>query len=53
MKNGGIPFGRAMKMKVAFYSGIGIDTSQMKRLIWISEQLPFYEKENFIGKGDC
>jgi 2-iminobutanoate/2-iminopropanoate deaminase len=52
MKKDSIPFGGAMKMKVAFCNGIGIDTSQMKRLIWISGQLSFDEKENFIGKGD-
>ena len=52
MKKDSIPFGRAMKMKVAFCNGIGIDTSQMKRLIWISGQISFDEKENFIGKGN-
>ena len=52
MKKESIPFGGAMKMKVAFCNGIGIDTSQMKRLIWISGQLSFDEQENFIGKGD-
>ena len=52
MKKKSIPFGGAMKMKVAFCNGIGIDTSQIKRLIWISGQLSFDEKENFIGKGD-
>jgi 2-iminobutanoate/2-iminopropanoate deaminase len=52
MKKDSIPFGGAMKMKVAFCNGIGIDTSQMKRLIWISGQISFDEKENFIGKGN-
>ena len=52
MKKDSIPAGGAMKMKVAFCNGIGIDASQIKRLIWISGQLSFDEKENFIGKGD-
>lgn len=52
MKKDSIPFGGAMKMKVAFCSGIGIDLSQVKRLIWISGQLSFDEQENFVGKGD-
>lgn len=52
MKKDSVPFGRAMKMKVAFCNGIGIDTSQIKRMIWISGQLAFDEKENFVGKGD-
>ena len=52
MKKDSIPFGGAMKMKVAFCNGIGIDTAQIKRLIWISGQISFDEKENFIGKGD-
>lgn len=52
MKKDSIPFGGAMKMKVAFCNGIGIDTSQMKRLIWISGQLSFDEKESFVGKGN-
>ena len=52
MKKESIPFGGAMKMKAAFCNGIGIDISQMKRLIWISGQLSFDEQENFIGKGD-
>jgi enamine deaminase RidA (YjgF/YER057c/UK114 family) len=52
MKKDSIPFGRAMKMKVAFCTGIGIDTSEMKRLIWISGQLSFDEQDTFVGKGD-
>jgi 2-iminobutanoate/2-iminopropanoate deaminase len=52
MKKDSVPFGRAMKMKVAFCNGIGIDTHQIKRLIWISGQLAFDERENFVGKGD-
>lgn len=52
MKKDSIPFGGAMKMKVAFCNGIGMDASQIKRLIWISGQIAFDENENFIGKGD-
>ena len=52
MKKDSIPFGGAMKMKVAFCNGIGIEASQIKRLIWISGQIAFDENENFIGKGD-
>jgi enamine deaminase RidA (YjgF/YER057c/UK114 family) len=52
MKKDSIPFGGAMKMKVAFCNGIGIDASQIKRLFWISGQIAFDENENFIGKGD-
>jgi len=52
MKKDSVPFGRAMKMRVAFCNGIGIDTGQIKRLIWISGQLAFDERENFVGRGD-
>jgi enamine deaminase RidA (YjgF/YER057c/UK114 family) len=52
MKKESIPFGGAMNMKVAFGNGIAIDASQIKRLIWVSGQLSFDEKENFVGKGD-
>ncbi len=52
MKKDSVPFGGAMKMKVAFCNGIGVDTSRIKRLIWISGQIAFDEQENFIGKGD-
>jgi 2-iminobutanoate/2-iminopropanoate deaminase len=52
MKKESLPFGNAMKMKVAFCNGIGIDATQIKRIIWISGQLAFDEKENFLGKGD-
>jgi len=52
MKKDSIPFGQAMKMKVAFCNGIGIDISQIKRMIWISGQISFDENEKFIGKGD-
>jgi 2-iminobutanoate/2-iminopropanoate deaminase len=52
MKKESLPFGNAMKMKVAFCNGIGIDATQIKRFLWISGQLAFDEKENFLGKGD-
>jgi len=52
MKKDSVPFGRAMGMKVAFCNGIGVDTSEIKRMIWISGQLAFDPNENFMGKGD-
>lgn len=47
-----IPFGREMGFKVAFSNALSIDLSQAKRLIFISGQLAFDEKGNFIGPGD-
>lgn len=45
-------FGGAMGMKVAFVSGIAMDISSIRKLIWVSGQIAFNEKEMFIGKGD-
>ena len=47
-----IPFGRTMGFKVAFCNGMAIDLKETKRLIWISGQLAFNEKEELVGKGD-
>ncbi|MBI5966598.1 MAG: RidA family protein [Deltaproteobacteria bacterium] len=52
MKKDSIPFGSAMGMKVAFCNGLALDLSQVKRMIWVSGQIAFDEKEQFIGKGD-
>ena len=52
MKKDSVPFGRAMGMKVAFCNGIGVDVSEIKRMIWISGQLAFDLKGNFMGKAD-
>jgi enamine deaminase RidA (YjgF/YER057c/UK114 family) len=47
-----IPFGDAMGMKVAFCNGLSIDLDQVKRMIWVSGQLPFDEEGRLVGKGD-
>jgi len=52
MKKDSIPFGGAMGMKVAFCNGLALDLSQAKRMIWVSGQIAFDEKEQFIGKGN-
>jgi enamine deaminase RidA (YjgF/YER057c/UK114 family) len=52
MKKESIPFGGAMGMKVAFCNAMAIDLSQAKRMIWVSGQIAFDEKEQFIGKGN-
>ena len=52
MKKESVPFGRAMGMKVAFCNGIGVDASEIKRMIWISGQLAFDSNGNLMGKGD-
>ncbi len=52
MKRESIPFGGAMKMKVAFCNAMAVDLSQAKRMIWVSGQIAFDEKEQLIGKGN-
>ena len=47
-----IPFGGALGMKVAFSNAMEIDFSQAKRMIWISGQLAFDEREQLVGKDD-
>ena len=47
-----IPFGDAMGMKVAFCNGLSIDLDHVKRMIWVSGQLPFDEGGRLVGKGD-
>jgi 2-iminobutanoate/2-iminopropanoate deaminase len=52
MNKESIPFGGGMGMKVAFCNAMAIDLSQAKRMIWVSGQIAFDEKEQFIGKGN-
>ncbi|MCX5906741.1 MAG: RidA family protein [Deltaproteobacteria bacterium] len=52
MQKESIPFGRTMGMKVAFCNAIALDLKNIKRLIWVSGQIAYNEKEEFIGKGD-
>ncbi len=47
-----IPFGGALGMKVAFSNAMAIDFSQAKRMIWVSGQLAFDEREQLVGKDD-
>ena len=47
-----VPYGGAMGMKVAFCNGVAVDLSKAKRLLWISGQIAFDEREQFVGKGD-
>ena len=47
-----IPFGDAMGMKVAFCNGLAIDLDHVKRMIWVSGQLPFDKDGQLVGKGD-
>jgi enamine deaminase RidA (YjgF/YER057c/UK114 family) len=52
MRKDSLPFGGAMGMKIAFCNGIGIQTREIKRLIWIFGQIAFDENGLFVGKGD-
>jgi 2-iminobutanoate/2-iminopropanoate deaminase len=52
MKKESIPFGRTMGMKVAFCNAIAMDLKDVQRLIWVSGQIAYNEKEEFVGKGD-
>jgi 2-iminobutanoate/2-iminopropanoate deaminase len=52
MKKESLPFGGAMGMKVAFSNAMAIDLFRAKRMIWVSGQIAFDEKEQFIGKGN-
>lgn len=52
MQKEAIPFGGAMGMKVAFCNALSLDLSRAKRMIFVSGQLSFDEKERFVGKGD-
>ena len=47
-----IPFGDAMGMKVAFCNGLAVDLDHVKRMIWVSGQLPFDKDGQLVGKGD-
>ena len=42
----------AMGIPVAFCSAIGIDTSEVRRLIWVSGQLAANERNELVGVGD-
>jgi 2-iminobutanoate/2-iminopropanoate deaminase len=41
-----------MGIPVAFCSAIGIDTSEVRRLIWVSGQLAVNERNELVGVGD-
>lgn len=47
-----IPYGNAMRMKVAFSNAIAINLTETKRMVWISGMLAFDEHDQLIGKGD-
>jgi len=52
MEKASIPFGRTMGFKVAFCNALSLDLSRAKRMILVSGQIAFDEKEQFIGRGD-
>ena len=41
-----------MGIPVAFCSAIGIDLSEVRRLIWVSGQLANDDRSELVGKGD-
>ncbi|HEY1296409.1 MAG TPA: RidA family protein [Chloroflexota bacterium] len=52
-----IPYGtadgrNAMGIPVAFCSAIGLDISELRRLIWVSGQLAYNEQNQLVGTGD-
>jgi enamine deaminase RidA (YjgF/YER057c/UK114 family) len=52
-----IPYGtsdgrNAMGIQVAFCSALAVDTSELRRLIWISGQLATNERNELVGAGD-
>jgi enamine deaminase RidA (YjgF/YER057c/UK114 family) len=52
-----IPYGttdgrNAMGIPVAFCSAISLDLAEMRRLIWVSGQLAYNERNEFVGTGD-
>jgi enamine deaminase RidA (YjgF/YER057c/UK114 family) len=52
-----VPYGtgdgrNAMGIPVAFCSAIGIDMSEVRRLIWVSGQLGTNERNELVGVGD-
>ena len=52
-----IPFGQApgqnpMGMPVAFSNAIGLDLTDIRRLVWVSGQLSFGANNQFVGPGD-
>jgi enamine deaminase RidA (YjgF/YER057c/UK114 family) len=52
MNKESIPFGDAMGMKVAFCNALAVDLSALKRVVWVSGQLPFDEDGHIVGEGD-
>ena len=52
MKKETVPFGKAMGMEVAFCNAIAVDLSLIKRVIWVSGQIAFDERDQLVGKGD-
>jgi enamine deaminase RidA (YjgF/YER057c/UK114 family) len=42
----------AMGMPVAFCNAVALDVSEIRRLVWVSGQLAFDEKNQLVGKGD-
>lgn len=47
-----IPFGDAMKIKVAFSNAVTVDLSSARKLISISGQIAFDDRGELVGKGD-
>jgi 2-iminobutanoate/2-iminopropanoate deaminase len=52
-----IPYGtgdgrNAMGIPVAFCSAIGLDLTDIRRLIWVSGQIAVDERNVLVGKGD-
>jgi 2-iminobutanoate/2-iminopropanoate deaminase len=52
-----IPYGtsdgrNAMGIPVAFCSAISLDISELRRLIWVSGQLSYNERNKLVGAGD-
>jgi 2-iminobutanoate/2-iminopropanoate deaminase len=53
-----LPFGtspgdNAMRMPVAFCNALSLDLSEARKLIWVSGQLAFDERNEFVGKGNA
>ena len=53
-----VPFGdapgqNAMGMQVAFCNALSLDLSEIRRLVWVSGQLAFDERNQLVGTGDA
>lgn len=50
-----VPYGtsgrNAMGIPVAFCSAISMDVSELRRLIWVSGQLAYNQRNEFVGSG--